>query len=93
MTTNAAESYMRGWSFAASGGRGDRGDVDSHHEKGRAAGIAALACVAGRSIEYREGWKDAALGPVHSDRFGAYKLGAADGEAAKQVALLAAQKL
>jgi len=93
MTTNAAESYMRGWSFAASGERGDQGEADSHQQRGRAAGIAALACIAGRSIDYREGWKDAALGPVHGDRFGAYTLGAVDGEAAKQAARSAAQKL
>jgi len=94
MTTNAAaESYMRGWSFAASGQSGDLEGTDPSHERGRAAGIAALACVAGRSIEYREGWKDAARGPVHSDRLGAYKLGATDGEAARLAASVAAQKM
>jgi len=94
MTTNAAESYMRGWSFAASGqSGGDQGPADPDHERGRAAGIAALACVAGRSSEYREGWRDAAQGPVHRARVGAYGLGVADGEAAKQAASAAAQKL
>jgi hypothetical protein len=93
MTTNAAESYMRGWSFAASGQSGDQEDADSNHGRGRAAGIAALACVAGRSTEYREGWRDAALGPVQSNRLGAYMLGATDGAAAKQAASAAAQKL
>jgi hypothetical protein len=92
MTTNAAESYMRGWSFAASGQSGDQAGTDTHHERGRAAGIAALACVAGRSVEYREGWRDAARGAAVS-RVGAYMLGAADGEKAKQAASAAAQKL
>jgi hypothetical protein len=92
MTTNAAESYMRGWSFAASGQSSDQAGADSHHERGHAAGTAALACVAGRSTEYREGWRDAARG-VHVNRVGAYMLGVADGEAAKQAAHAAAQKL
>lgn len=83
---------MRGWSFAASGQSGDQAGADPHHERGRAAGIAALACVAGRSVEYREGWKDAARGAPVS-RVGAYMLGVADGEAAKQIASAAAQKL
>ena len=83
---------MRGWSFAASGQSGDQEGADPHHERGRAAGIAALACVAGRSVEYREGWKDAARGASVS-RVGAYMLGAADGEVAKKIASAAAQKL
>jgi hypothetical protein len=92
MSTNAAESYMRGWSFAASGQSGDQEAADPHHARGRAAGIAALACVAGRSVEYREGWRDAARGAAVS-RVGAYMLGVADGEAAKKIASAAAEKL
>lgn len=96
MATNAAESYMRGWSFAASGQTGEQADqasTDPDRARGHAAGTAALACVSGRSKEYREGWKDAAHGPVHPGRIGAYTLGAADGEAARQAAVVAAQKL
>lgn len=93
MTTNAAESYMRGWSFAASGQSGEHGSTDPDHARGRAAGTAALACVAGRSSEYRQGWRDAAHGDVPPERIGAYKLGAVDGEAARQAALVVAQKL
>lgn len=94
MTTNAAESYMRGWSFGASEQQGgDQADTDAHHEKGRVAGAAALACVAGRSTDYRQGWKDAALGPIQANRVGAYTLGVADGQAAKQLAHAVAQKL
>jgi hypothetical protein len=96
MTTNAAaEAYMRGWSSAASGqsDQSDQASTDPHHATGRAAGIAALACVAGRSSEYRQGWKDAALGTVSPNSVRAYALGVADGEVAKQAAYAAAQKL
>src|SRR5688500_2304613 len=96
MTTNAAaESYMRGWSSAASGqsDQSDQASTDPHHAIGRAAGIAALACVAGRSSEYRQGWRDASHGTVSPNSARAYALGVADGEAAKQAAFAAAQKL
>jgi hypothetical protein len=93
MTTNAAESYMRGWSFAASGQSGDHGGTDPVHARGLAAGTAALACVAGRSREYREGWKAAALGGQLGTSSGAYKLGATDGEVARKAAVATAEKL